>query len=267
MGAVLSAHIGYLFTEVPLRERFAVAKAAGFDAVEHPSPFELTASELRKLLERSGLRLTQITSGLGRSAEKGFAAIPGREAEFREGFKRALDYAEDAGAALIHVMSGAPGLDDRGDRAHDAYLSNLAFALDLTRDRAPQVMIEVISASVVPDYHMSNYETSFDVVAQCPELCLLVDSYHAAVEGIDPVTVIMRAGDRLAHMHFADHPGRHEPLTGSLDFAAIIAALVEVRFQGALGFEYIPSGPEHLGWMPDFNDPSIAKLLSTLPRR
>lgn len=266
-GGVLSAHLGYLFTEVPLRERFAVAKAAGFDAVEHPSPFDIPADELRQRLDGSDLQLSQITSGLGQAGEKGFAAVAGREAEFREGFKQALDYAETVGAGLIHVMSGAPEPDQRGKRAHDVYLSNLAFAMDTVRGRAPKVMIEVISQSVLPDYHMSDFDTSFELAAQFPDLCLLVDTYHAAVENIDPVTIIKRAGDRLGHMHFADHPGRHEPLTGTLDFKAILAALVDVQFQGALGFEYIPSGPQHLNWMPDFNDPCIVQLLSSLPRR
>ena len=46
----LSAHIGYLFTEVPLEERLGLARTAGFDAVEHPDPQAVPASRMQNLL-------------------------------------------------------------------------------------------------------------------------------------------------------------------------------------------------------------------------
>lgn len=35
----LSAHLGYLFTELPLEERLAAASEAGFAWIEHPNPY------------------------------------------------------------------------------------------------------------------------------------------------------------------------------------------------------------------------------------
>ena len=44
---VFSAHLGYMFTELPLERRFAAAAEAGFAHVEHPAPFALPAARCR----------------------------------------------------------------------------------------------------------------------------------------------------------------------------------------------------------------------------
>jgi hydroxypyruvate isomerase len=47
----------------------------------------------------------------------------------------------------------------------------------------------------------------------------------------------------------ADHPGRHEPGTGSLDFEAILTALRDAGYHGAIGLEFLPATPD----VPDFS--------------
>ncbi len=248
----LSAHIGYLFADAPLAKRFGLAKAAWFDAVEHPAPFELPATELRKILAGEGLRLSQITSDLGHPGEKGIAALPGREAEFREGFKRALDYAEEAGAHFVHAMAGAPPLHDRGARAEEAYRSNMDAALAQCAGRKPRLLIETISHSALPFYHLNAFDQRFKTARELPGILCLVDSYHAAANGEDMGALIKDAAGRLGHIHLADFPGRHEPGSGNLDFDAILRALGAANYDGAIGFEYIPSQGTHLGWLPKF---------------
>ncbi|MBM3606332.1 MAG: TIM barrel protein [Alphaproteobacteria bacterium] len=244
---ILSAHIGYLFTDLPLRERPAAARAAGFDAVEHPTPFEIPARELRTLLDDQGLHLAQMSSGMGRQGEKGLAALPGREAEFRDSFSRALDYAEEVGSPYLHPMAGV-----RGDLS--VYRSNLEAALRMAETRYPAVLVEVISAATVPGYMMAVPDDLLALARNYPHLRILVDSFHVRACGQDPVTVLREAGAALGHVHVADHPGRHEPGTGSIDFDALLQALSEIGYRGAVGFEYVPSSGDHLAWMENFRN-------------
>jgi hydroxypyruvate isomerase len=69
----------------------------------------------------------------------------------------------------------------------------------------------------------------------------------------DLVGAIRRAGELIGHVQFADNPGRHEPGTGALDFAAAFAALRAVRYDGAAAAEYRPAGrtEDGLGWMAE----------------
>ncbi|SMO93155.1 hydroxypyruvate isomerase family protein [Paracoccus laeviglucosivorans] len=233
----LSAHIGYLYADLPLAERLAAAAHDGFTAVEHPGPYDIPAPQMRQRLNDLGLTFAQITSGMGGPGEKGLACLPGRETEFRAGFQRALDYAQQIGCPFVHPMAGVvqgSWLDAAG-----TYQANLGWALEQADAAGMRVLIEAIT---IPGYFMGTLEAAAktqDAFAGRP--ALLIDSYHAAVLDTDPAQWIAANAARIGHVHMADHPGRHEPGTGRIDFAAMLSALQAAGYGGAIGFEYIPS--------------------------
>lgn len=239
-----SAHIGYLFAEMPLAQRVAAAAKAGFEAVEHPAPYDIPAPEMAALLRDNGVVMAQMTSGLGGAGEKGLASLPGRETEFREGYARGLDYAETVDCPVLHAMAGIGG-----DRA--TYLRNLDVAQRLCEGRGVDLLIEAICPDAVPGYHLCHIDDML-ALAQARGLRVLVDSYHAAMDARDPAEAIRRAGPSLGHVHIADCPGRHQPGSGVLDFPALLTAVQAVGFSGAVGFEYLPRGADHLGWLPEW---------------
>jgi len=243
-----SAHLGYLFTEVPLDQRLAAAAEAGFEAVEHPAPFAIPASRMRELLDENGLRMAQITSGMGTAGEKGTACLPGREAEFRDGYARALDYAEAIDCPFVHPMAGVGGEDS-------TYRANVGAAVRLAEGRKPRVLVEAISNAAVPGYHMAHIDELLTLAqAMSGQISVLIDTFHATADGHDPAAAILAAAPFLGHVHIADAPGRHEPATGKIDFATVFNTLADLEFKGAIGFEYLPSGPDHLGWLPTWRD-------------
>ena len=90
-----AANLHYLFTELPFLERFAAAAAAGFRAVEFQVPYDYAGAELKARLDAHGLEMVLFDAPMGdwNAGDRGLAAVPGREAEFRVGLNRALDYA------------------------------------------------------------------------------------------------------------------------------------------------------------------------------
>jgi hydroxypyruvate isomerase len=241
----LSAHIGYLYAELPMAARPAAAAADGFTAVEHPTPFEVPAPQMRAMLDGMGLRFAQVSSGMGDVArgEKGLAALPGRQDAFREGFDRALDYALTVGCRLVHPMAGVPlpGTDPAAVR--DVYAENLDWAAGRATAAGVQLLVEPISAAAVPGYALSHPADAIrlqDAVGP-GRLRLLFDTFHACAQGIVPQDWIAEHGWRIGHLHVADHPGRHEPGTGRIHFGAVLDALTAIGFGGAIGFEYVPA--------------------------
>lgn len=239
-----SAHIGYLFTELPLFERIAGAAAAGFTAVEHPQPFAIPVAEMRSELARCGLVMSQIAAAVGDAAkgEKGLAAMPGREPEFREEFNRALDYAVAVGCPFVHPMAGVPATPDKAAVA-DTYHDNLGYAVERSAGTSVKVLIEAISEAAVPGYAMSTlaHAARIQDTFGPGNIALLVDTYHAQATGMELEAWIATNSHRIGHVHVADHPGRHEPGTGGIDFRSVLNALADHDYQGAIGFEYIPS--------------------------
>ncbi|MCJ7873379.1 TIM barrel protein [Phaeobacter sp. J2-8] len=242
--ATLSAHLGYLFPDLPLEQRFPRARDSGFTCVEHPAPFAIPAATLRGILDDTGLKIAQISSGMGQQGEKGLASLPGREAEFHDDFARALDYAEDIHCPFVHAMAGVNG-------TMATYLNNLDVAQKLSENRAPNLLIEAISDATVAGYFMSDIATLI-ALAQERGFKVLIDTFHTCATGYDPAEALLRAGASLGHVHIADFPGRAEPATGTIDFAAVHDALHNLSYAGAIGFEYVPSGPNHLDWLPQW---------------
>lgn len=238
----LSAHIGYLFTELPLPDRIGAAAEAGFTAIEHPQPFAIDTVAMNERLKRHDLQFSQVAAAVGDASrgEKGLAALPGREADFRETFKRSLDYALATGCPLVHPMAGVPGT---AEGSSDTYRRNIEFAVAETASAGVKVLIEPISHAAVPGYAMA---TLADAVAIQDEfgvdrLRLLVDTFHAAANAVDMPRWLEANAHRIGHIHIADYPGRHEPGTGTFDFEGFLSALDFHGYQGAIGFEYVPS--------------------------
>ncbi len=239
-----SAHIGYLFTELPLAERVAAAARAGFTAIEHPQPFGIDAKEMRKLLDDNGLVFAQLAGGAGDASkgEKGLGALAGREADFRAAFDRSLEYALTVGAPFVHPMAGVP---DGGDASKwfGVYTENVQYAVEQTSKTGVKVLIEAISHAAVRGYAVSTLDEAARIqdVFGPGNVALLVDTYHSASIGVDTAKWLRANPDRTGHVHIADCPGRHEPGTGNIDFTDVLDALAEQDFAGAIGFEYVPS--------------------------
>ncbi|PVE50678.1 hydroxypyruvate isomerase family protein [Rhizobium rhizogenes] len=235
----LSAHIGYLYTDLPLAERPAAAARDGFTAIEHPEPWAVPANEMRARIADLGLTFSQVTSGMGDAGkgEKGLGALAGREGEFRTGFERALEYAQAVACPFVHPMAGVPkgGFLD----AAETYRVNLSWALNRVAGSGVRVLIEAIT---IPGYHMGSLAFAAELQDQFHgRFDLLFDTYHTAVLGEDPVLWAVKNAGRIGHVHIADHPGRHEPGTGTLAFDRILSALRASGYSGAIGFEYVPS--------------------------
>src|SRR5437762_13815083 len=103
-----AANLSMMYTEHAFLDRFAAAAADGFKAVEYLFPYEHTAAEIRARLDANGLTqaLFNAPPGDWNAGERGIAALPGREAEFRDAFGSALLYDAEVGYDKIDVMAG-----------------------------------------------------------------------------------------------------------------------------------------------------------------
>lgn len=250
-----SAHIGYLFNEVPLDRRFAAARDAGFRMVEHPSLYSLPAARVRQLLAECGLGLVQSSFPAGDIArgEKGFAALPDQIERFRASLAGSVDYAVEAGIPALHCMAGVrpAGADPR--QMWDTYIANMRAAASAAAEHGILLLIEPISSGSIADYFIEDPMDAVRAIAEigAPNVRLLYDVFHATMIGSDPFAFIRDHAGLIYHVHIADHPGRHEPGTGTIDFQRLYRTLEDVGYDGFIGCEYVPRGDtvQGLGWM------------------
>ena len=106
------ANVNVMFADLPFMERFAVAKAAGFDGIEIPFPYDHPVPEILAALALHDLKMVMIACPPPNytGADRGFAALPGAENRFRRDFKRTIRYAKALGTEHVHVMSVLPSI-------------------------------------------------------------------------------------------------------------------------------------------------------------
>jgi hydroxypyruvate isomerase len=251
----IAAHIGYLFTELPLVDRFSAARDAGFEAVDLSDIARHPLDDILAGMRRSGLPLLQTTAAAGSRdrREPGLAALPGREEEFRAGCREVLPYVEATGLRFVHFTSGIPGPEVAFDQAYATYLDNLRFAHDLLAPHRVVVLIEPINSTDLPGYFMHTLALARQVIAGIgyDHLKLLFDVYLVAMSGLDPVQAFRQSWRDIGHVQFADHPGRHQPGTGAIDFAGVLQAAADTNYRGWFSAEYLPLGGTvaGLGWL------------------
>ncbi|HCF18665.1 MAG TPA: hydroxypyruvate isomerase, partial [Rhodospirillum rubrum] len=138
-----AANLSTLFTDRPLEERFAAAAACGFRGVELQFPYTLAPERLGDLaaMNRLDVVLFNAPPGDWAAGERGLAALPGRQSEFRDSLEVVLPYVELAGCERVHVMAGVVAEDD-WPVALETYVENLAYAADLFAERGVKVLIE-----------------------------------------------------------------------------------------------------------------------------
>jgi len=80
-----------------------------------------------------------------------------------------------------------------------------------------------------------------DGVALCeesgsPNIKVMFDTFHMAIEEADPLGALRAARDRLGHIHLADS-NRQVPGAGHIDFDALLCTLCELDYKGTAALE------------------------------
>jgi hydroxypyruvate isomerase len=255
MSERIAANIGYLFTELPLIDRFGAARDAGFGAVDLSDIMRYPLDDVLTGMRRSGLPLLQTTGAAGSRdrREPGIAALPGREPEFHAACRAMLPCIEATGLRFLHFTSGIPSPDMPFDRCYATYRDNLRFAVDTFAPRGITVLIEPINAIDLPGYFMHTLALARRMIADIGhvDVKLLFDVYHLAKFGLDPIEAFRKSHRDIGHVQLADHPGRHEPGTGTVDFPGLYSVAAETGYRGWFSAEYVPSTDTkaELGWM------------------
>lgn len=259
------ANLGFLFTEAAFEDRFERAARAGFSGVEYMFPYAQPAAELARLLRANGLQqvLFNLPAGDWAAGERGLAALPGREAEFREGVELAIDYARELGCTQVNALAGIPRPGLRPQEIRTTLLGNLRHAASRLAAAGIRLLVEPINSRIdMPGFWIDSPRKALSLIESVaePNLWLQYDVYHAQVMEGDLARTIEANLDRIAHIQIADHPGRHEPGSGEINYPYLFALLDRIGYAGWVGCEYVPAAGSEagLGWRAGAKAPATA---------
>ena len=241
-----AANLSLLFTERPLIERFAAARATGFDAVEIQFPYTLPLEAIQRQLEVHALKLVliNIPAGDWEAGERGLACLPGREEEFAAGLDQAIDWAGKLQVGKLNCLAGVPPQDADAELVASTLAANLKRAAKRCQQAGIELMIEAINTRDIPGFYLHHSEQVLKLIRQLelPATALQYDTYHMQIMEGNLISTLQQNADKIGHIQIADVPGRHEPGTGEINFNNLFKALVTQSYAGYISLEYIPQG-------------------------
>lgn len=250
-----AANLSYLFTEVPFERRFAAAAEAGFAAVEFHFPYAFPAARLADAARAAGVAvvLFNLPPGDWAAGERGIACHPDRVDEFRAGVALAIEYAQALGCPRLNCLAGLLPAGVDAATAHSTLVANLRFAAQALASAGLTLLLEPINTRDMPGFFVATSRQALDIIAAvgAPNLRLQYDVYHAQIMEGDVARTLAAELPRIGHIQIADHPGRHEPGTGAIDFPLLFGHLDRIGYAGWVGCEYAPSidTAASLGWL------------------
>jgi hydroxypyruvate isomerase len=250
----LAANLSLMFTEVPFLDRFAAARGNGFEAVEFLFPYAFDVDAIATRLARYNLELVlhNLPPGNWDGGDRGMACDPARVREFEDGVALALDYALPLGVKQLHCLAGKLPDGVSHAEAHRTYVANLRFAASRLAAQGVRLLIEPINTFDMPGYFLCGSAQAAAVIGEvdAANLFLQMDLYHLHRMGEDLAHALTAHAPLTAHLQLADSPGRHEPGTGEIDFAAMFALVERLGYRGWIGCEYHPRDDTvaGLGW-------------------
>ena len=231
-----AANLTLLFTEVPMLDRPDWARRTGFDGVEVLFPYDHPVADWERALGDLPLALINTPPGDWASGDRGFAARPGDEQVFRDGFLHAADYATRLKVPSVHVMAGVA----RGAQAEAVFTANLAWAAEQSPDLT--LVMEPMNPDDMPGYFLNDYDQAARIIDDLgnPRIGLQFDIWHAAKLHGDAAQVWADQRARVRHVQIAGFPARNEPGGGGFslpDLCDEVSALENVW----IGAEYRPA--------------------------
>lgn len=235
--AVIEDH--YMFNEAgDLPARIRAAAAAGLTKVEFHMWNQVDLDAVATALQETGVQLKSITVG------PRVGCVDRSKTDFIvEALERTIAACRRLGATDM-VIAGGPALKDvSAAEQHDAMVHNLKVLAPVAAAAGMRLLLEPLNTRVDhPGFFMASAIEGLDIVEAVnhPAVRLLYDAYHAEVMGEDHRQILQRA-HLIGYVQVADTNGRHEPGTGTIDWATWLADLSAAGYTGDIGLEYRPS--------------------------
>ncbi|XP_075984403.1 hydroxypyruvate isomerase-like protein Gip [Anticarsia gemmatalis] len=252
------ANLSFMFTEASsILERYALAKEAGFKAVETGFPLGCSIEQVKDAREKAGIEqvLINLKTGDVTKGELGVTAVPGKENEFKENFTTTVNYAKALNAKKIHIMAGK--LENPTSQNWDTYENNLKYAADVLRSENIVGVIEPINPYSVPGYFLNDFHKALDIIKRInsPNLKLMLDVFHLQQIMGDISHSITKFMPYVGHVQIAQVPNRNEPDTaGEINYKYVLEQLENNGYNDWVGLEYKPlnNSKGGLGWVKSF---------------
>jgi len=239
-----SACIEWLFADGcdHFADRIRRAHAAGFEAIEFWRWTDKDLDAIEAALKETGLKVTSLV------AEPIIALTnPANRETWLKGLADSVAIAKRLGAPVLIAQAGDDLAGFTRDEQRKALTETLRAGADILDGSGVRLGVEPLNIRIDHiGYFLDSTGEGLDIVDEVtrPEIGIVYDIYHSAVMDERSEDVLAGRVDRVFHVHVADHPGRNEPGTGTIDLADRLNWIFANGYTGAIGLEYRPTASD-----------------------
>lgn len=234
----LSVCIDMIYAGLPLSERVAKVKEAGYDAVEFWGWRNKDLDALEAATKEHQVQVASFcVDPMGRLVD------PATHEEFLQGVRDSIQQAHRFGVKALIVTVGQEREGVSRDEQKEAIITALRQAAPLAEAGGVALCVEPLNVLVDHrGYFLSTTDEALEILQAVgsPAVKLLYDVYHQQITEGNLIARITEHKDAIGHIHIADVPGRFEPGTGEINYANVFEAIANTGYQGYIGLEFRP---------------------------
>jgi hydroxypyruvate isomerase len=254
----LAANLTTLFTDVPLLERFARARAAGFRYVEVLFPYDVEVEAVAEQARANGLQIVLFNFAAGDrgAGDRGITSHPARMEEYRAEGETVIGWAKTLNCPRMHSMAGLRLKDVPIEEQWSTFVENARYAGHALAEHGLTLMVEPLNDRDNPGYFFVGSAMALRLVSEVglPNVKFQYDIYHMQRGEGELALTIERNLGKIGHIQIADNPGRHQPGTGEINYPFLFKHLDKIGYDGFVSLEYQPLGTteESLAWIGEY---------------
>ena len=249
-----SVCLSALYSKLPLHEALREAAAAGVSACEFWGWWGQDIDALEKAQKEYGMKIAALCTRMIPLTD------PQQRKAYLEGLRETLPVAARLRCRTIISQVGPELSHLTREEQHQSIVDGLRACVPLLEAADVTLVIEPLNTLVNhPGYYLTRSDEAFAIVkaVNSPHVKVLFDVYHQQITEGNLIPNLTAHTEWIGHIHIAGHPGRHEVLENSeIYYPAVLSALKNAGYTGAVGLEYIPLGDA---------SQSIRELLKAIP--
>ncbi|MCK5811730.1 MAG: TIM barrel protein [Clostridiales bacterium] len=163
--------------------------------------------------------------------------------EYIKGLKESIVIAKKCGCNTLITQVGDELTNTSRYQQHRNIVSGLKACVPILKKANITLVFEPLNILVDHEgYYLYGSTEAFLIESKVnsPNVKVLYDVYHQQITEGNIIDTITKNIDKIGHFHGAGIPGRHELLSGELNYLNIISEIDKMKFKGYMGLEYFP---------------------------
>lgn len=227
-----------VFSKIPLVDALPLIRQSGVEVYEIWGWEDQDIDVLVKAQAAAGIRLAAMCTTCHSLND------PARHGEYLDGMRKSVEAGKRLGCNMLITQVGQAIEGVSRQAQHESIVEGLRACAPLLEAAGVTLVFEPLNVLVDHiGYYLDRSDEAFEIAREVgsPNVKVLYDVYHQQITEGNLIANIRENAGLIGHVHIAGVPGRHEPADGEINYHAVLAALKDTGYRGAVGLEYFPT--------------------------